>query len=407
MPSGSEAAASERRVWVSRRSGFWLIAYLFVASMLGNTLPTPLYVIYQSRWLFSSGVITLVFAVYAGGALAALLLAGRASDQVGRRPVLLASLGFSAASSVAFIFASSLGWLFAGRVLSGLSAGIVTGTATAMLTDLAGAALVRRASIVATVATTGGLGLGPILAGLLAEYLPNPTVLVFQVHLVLLAFAAAALAIVPETVPSRRRLVLRFQGFRIPQPARHEFLAAGAAGFTALALMGLFTALAPSFLGGVLHVTRPTVGGLIVFLMFAASSLTQITAGRFPGRLSMRLGLSLFILALAFVVAALQQASLVLFVAATIVVGVAVGAAFIGSLATANRLAPPEIRGQVVSTYFTFAYVGLTVPVIAVGFAADRVGFFGAVLACSVGLAALCILALVLSKQAPVSEAAK
>src|SRR5918999_289422 len=159
------AATSPRRFVVSRRSGFWLIAYLFVASMLGNTLPTPLYVIYQSEWLFSSGVITLVFAAYAAGALAALLLAGQAADQVGRRPVLLAAIGLNAVSSLAFIFASSLGWLFAGRILSGLSAGIVTGTATATLADLAGASLVRRASIVATVATTGGLGLGPILAG--------------------------------------------------------------------------------------------------------------------------------------------------------------------------------------------------------------------------------------------------
>jgi MFS family permease len=265
---------------------------------------------------------------------------------------------------------------------------------------MAGSALVRRASIVATAATTGGLGLGPLVAGLLAEYGPNPTVLVFEVHLLLLAFAAVGLAVVPETVSSRRKLILKFEGFRIPQPARREFVAAGAAGFAALALMGLFTALAPSFLGSVLHVTRPTLGGLVVFLIFAASTGTQIALGRYPSHSSMRLGLSLFVVALALVVAALQQASLPLFVVATIVGGIAVGAAFIGSLATANRLAPADIRGQVVSTYFTFAYVGLTIPVIAVGFAADRIGFLGAVLACSVGLAAVCVFALVLAGRA-------
>jgi MFS family permease len=406
--SARSAVTRQRRYSVSRRTGFWLIAYLFVASMLGNTLPTPLYVIYQSQWLFSSGVITLVFAAYAAGALAALLLAGRAADQVGRRPVLLAAIGLNAVSSLAFIFASSLGWLFAGRVLSGLSAGIVTGTATATLADMAGPALLRRASIVATVATTGGLGLGPLLAGSLAEFAPNPTVLVFQVHLVLLAFAALALAVVPETVPSPSRLVLRFAGFRIPQLGRREFVAAGATGFAALALMGLFTALAPSFLGGVLHVTRPTIGGLVVFLLFGASTVTQIVVGRYPSHLNMRLGLGLFVLALALVVAALQQASLTFFLAATLVAGVAVGATFIGSLATANRLAPQEIRGQVVSTYFTFAYLGLTVPVIAVGFAADLIGFLGAVLACSVGLAVVCMFALVLAGRArPVSEVAR
>ncbi|MDQ4149501.1 MAG: MFS transporter [Actinomycetota bacterium] len=187
-------------------------------------------------------------------------------------------------------------------------------------------------------------------------------------------------------------------GLRVPEAARREFFSAGTAGFAALALLGLYTALAPSFLGGVLHVTRPSVGGLMVFLIFGASTLTQIALGKVPSHTSARIGLCLFLVGVALVVVALQQASFSLFVAATVVSGVAVGAAFIGSLATANRLAPPEIRGQVVSTYFTFAYVGLTVPVIGVGFAADRIGFLGAVLACAVGLAVLCVLALVLSR---------
>lgn len=99
--------------------------------MMGNTLPTPLYVLYQAKWHFSSGVVTLVFAAYAVGVVTALLFAGRSSDQVGRRPVLATALVFSATSAVAFILASGVGWLFAGRVLSGLSAGLVTGTGTA------------------------------------------------------------------------------------------------------------------------------------------------------------------------------------------------------------------------------------------------------------------------------------
>jgi hypothetical protein len=92
----------------------WLLAYLFAAVMLGTTLPTPLYVLYQAQWHFSAEIITLVFATYAVGVLAALLLAGRSSDQVGRRPVLAAALGFSTLSTLVFILAPSLGWLFVG-----------------------------------------------------------------------------------------------------------------------------------------------------------------------------------------------------------------------------------------------------------------------------------------------------
>src|SRR5258708_19442480 len=106
--------------------------------MIGTSLPTPLYVIYQAQWHVSSGIVSVIFASYAAGVLVALLLAGRSSDQVGSRPVVLAALGFSAVSTVVFILAPSLGWLFVGRVLSGLSAGLVTGTATPTLTETYG-----------------------------------------------------------------------------------------------------------------------------------------------------------------------------------------------------------------------------------------------------------------------------
>lgn len=379
---------------VSRRTGFWIVAYVFAATMVGNTLPTPLYVIYQAQWHFASGMITLIFASYAAGVLAALLLAGRSSDQVGRRAVLAAAVVFSALSTVAFIVASNVGWLFAGRILSGLSAGLVTGTGTAMLTELSTAPTPRRASMVATAATTGGLGLGPLIAGLFAQFGPNPTVLVFQAYLVLLVLAAIGLAVVPETVPTRTRLRLRFVGFGIPSDAKTAFLAASVAGFAALALLGLFTALAPSFLGGVLHQRNHAISGLVVFLIFAASTLTQLTMSRLPSQVSTRFGLSLFVVALGFIVVALQQASLPLFLLGTVISGVAVGGAFIGSLSTANRVAPPATRGQVVSTYFTFAYIGLTLPVIGVGFAAQQVGDFAAVLGCAVALTCLCLAAL-------------
>jgi MFS family permease len=391
---------SDHDVSVSPRLGFWMVAYVFTAAMLGNTLPTPLYVIYQARFHFSSGMVTLIFATYAAGVLVALLLAGRASDQVGRRPILAAALGFSVFSTLAFIFASSTGWLFAGRALSGLSAGLITGTGTATLTELAGAGGVRRASIVATAATTGGLGLGPLVAGFFAEYAPNPTVLVFQIYLGLLALGFMCVAVTPETVRNRRHLQLRFVGFRIPQAHRREFLAAGAAGFAALALLGLFTALAPSFLGGVMDVRNHALGGFLVFLMFAASTLAQIAFGRSPSEWSMRIGLGVFIVALALIVAALDRESMALFVAGTIVGGGAVGAAFIGSLSTANRLAPAEVRAQIVSTYFTIAYVGLIIPVITVGYTAEHIGYLAAVFACAIGLALVCAATIIFSGRA-------
>jgi MFS family permease len=387
-PSGAGERPARR---LSRPVAFWMIAYVFAVTMLGTTLPTPLYVIYQSQWHFSTSLITLIFATYAVGVLVALLAAGRSSDQVGRRPVLAAAVGLSIVSAVTFILAPDVGWLFVGRLLSGLSAGLMTGTATAALTETAEPGAGRRASLVASTANLGGLGLGPLLAGLLAQYAPVPTVLPFIVQLGLVAVAGLALLAIPETVPGRSALSLRFRGLGIPRAGRAEFIAAGCAAFAAFSLLGLFSALVPTFLGGVLHETSHALAGGVVFLAFGIGACTQLAASGLPSRPVILVGLTIFLAALALIVAGLSAASLPVFLAGTVVSGVAVGAVFMGSLAVANRLAPAATRGQIISTYFVFAYVGLTVPVIAAGYGSQAFGDFRATLYCAVVLAAIAL----------------
>ena len=400
-PSLGPSLGTERgRPGVPRRVAFWLLALVFTVTMLGTTLPTPLYVIYQARWHFSPAIVTVIFAVYAAGVLAALLLAGRASDQTGRKPVLAASLGCSALSTVVFILAPNVGVLLAARILSGLSAGLMTGTATATLTELIPGPASRRASLVATAVNMGGLGLGPLIAGLFAQYAPHPTVLVFEVYLALLAVAGLCLLLIPETVSPRTRPALRFAGLSIPEQGRREFVAAGVAGFAAFSLLGLFAALAPTFVGNVLHESSHAIQGGVVFLMLAVGTVTQLLLARFNSRRVVTAGLGLFLAALALIVAALSQAAIGLFLAGTVLAGVAVGAVFLGSLATANRLAPAGQRGQTISTFFVLCYTGLIIPVIGVGVASGFTGDFRAVLGLSVLLAALCLFSLASTRRA-------
>src|ERR1700728_2878493 len=115
---GQPSPAGQRDPAVPRQVAFWLLALVLAVTMLGTTLPTPLYVIYQGRWHFSAAIVTVTFAVYAVAVIATLLLAGRSSDQAGRRPVLAVALAASALSTVAFILAPDVGVLFVGRILS-------------------------------------------------------------------------------------------------------------------------------------------------------------------------------------------------------------------------------------------------------------------------------------------------
>ena len=376
---------------VPRRAGFWLMALVLTLTMLGTTLPTPLYDIYQSRWHFSAAMVTVTYAAYAAAVIATLLLAGRSSDQAGRRPVLAAALAASAVSTIVFIVAPDVGVLIAARIVSGLSAGLVTGTATAALTKLAPAASRRRASLVATAANMGGLGLGPLVAGLFAQYAPHPTTLVFEIYLAVLAVAALMVAVVPETVRDRTRPALRFAGLGIPERGRGEFIAAGVAGFATFALLGLFSSLVPGLLAGGLHQHSHAVQGGVVFLLLAVGTITQVALSRFSSRRVVLAGLALFLAALGLIVAALASSGMPLFLTGTVAGGVACGAIFLGSLATANRLAPADRRGQVVSAFFVAAYVGLIVPVVGVGILSEFTGTFTAVLTFSILLAVLCL----------------
>ena len=384
-PAARTAPAAPRQV------AFWLIALVLGVTMLGTTLPTPLYVIYQGRWHLSAAMVTVTFAAYAAAVLATLLLAGRSSDEAGRRPVMAVALAASAMSTVMFILAPGSGALIAARIVSGLSAGLMTGTATATLTELVPAAARRRASLVATAANMGGLGLGSLVAGLFAQYAPHPTTLVFAVYLAALAAAALMLLLVPETVRPRTRPALRFAGLGIPARGRGEFIAAAVAAFAAFALLGLFSSLVPGFIGGVLHQDSHAVQGAVVFLLLAVGTVTQVMLSRLSSRRVTLAGLGLFVAALALIIVALAQAGMVLFLAGTVTGGVAVGAIFLGSLATASRLAPAGRRGQAISAFFAACYAGLIIPVIGVGVLSEFTGTFPAVVTFSALLAVLCL----------------
>jgi MFS family permease len=373
---------------------FAAISVLFVVVMIGTTLPTPLYVFWQRQYSFGSAVTTVVFATYAFGVLAALLTAGQASDEAGRRPVLGVALALSLLASAGFAAADSIAVLLAARFVSGLAAGLTTAAATASLRELAGRGHPEAAAVVPGAVNLFGLGFGPLLAGVLAELIPAyPTTVPFEVHTVLIACASLAL-IPPDTVTPRPKPTwVRRPRMAVPSHSGWTFWAAALAGLISFALLGLFTSVIPSFLGETLHEHHPAVVGAVVFALFVSAVAAQILCRRVDRGKAVRSGLLLLPVALALIVAGLYAASFAVFLVGTVAAGGAVGAIFLGSLDTALSVAAPDQRGQVGSAYFTSAYVGLTIPVIGVGFAAQAFGARSSVLVAAVVLAIAALLA--------------
>ena len=375
------------------RLAFGLLAYAFAAIMVGTTLPTPMYALYGQQMHFAVLTTTVIYATYAGGVLFALLAFGRWSDAIGRRPVLLAGVVFALASAAVFLVADSVSLLLVARVLSGLSAGVFTGTATAAVIEAAPESWRTRAAAVATVANMGGLGIGPLLAGLLVEYAPAPLHLSFIVHIVLALLAGVAVLVVPET--SQRTGTIGVQRLSVPAEVRAVFVVASLAAFAGFAVTGLFAAVAPSFVAGVVGIDNHAVAGLIAGSIFFASAVAQIAARNLNPNRAVAIGCAILVAGMVILAVALTLSSLIGLVAAAVVAGIGQGISFSRGLAAVAERTPADRRAEVSSTYFVVAYVAISLPVVGEGVAAQHWGLQTAGVTFAVAVAILSAICLV------------
>jgi MFS family permease len=370
-PSRSASPLATARL--SRRAGFWAIAFSFLTITAFSTAPSSLYGLYERSEHLSSLTITIVYAVYAVGVVASLMLAGHVSDWYGRRVVLLPAIAVAIVAAVVFLVWRSLAGLFAARVLTGVAVGAAVATATAFIADLdagPGGVPTRRAGIVATIANIGGLACGPLIAGLLARYAPRGLTLPFQVFLAALVVAAVLVAMSPEGhPPAGPRPRYRPQQLSVPVEARRTFTAATVGAFLCFAVFGLFAGLAGAFLAGPLHHPSPALIGLTIFVTFGSGVVVQTTTTTWPahrliaaGVVPALIGLGLLVLS-----AWTSPPSLVLFLIGGIVAGAGGGAIFRGSLTLVISTSGADDLAGALATFFISGYAGLSVPVVGVG----------------------------------------
>jgi MFS family permease len=214
----------------------------------------------------------------------------------------------------------------------------------------------------------GGLAFGPLVGGVLAQYVSEPLQRPYEIFLVLLLISAVGIALVPETVERLEvRPAYRPQRVAVPSSARPLFFASAIGAFAAFAVFGLFTSLAPTFLAGVLHHPSRLLAGVVAFAVFIAGAVSQAVFVRLTRSAQLRVGLGAMSVGLVGVAAGGLLPNLALFVVGGVLAGAGVGLVFRGAVATAASLADPMSRGEVLAALFLIAYAGLAVPVLAIG----------------------------------------
>jgi hypothetical protein len=350
-------------------SAFWLVAFAFLIVMAFATLPSPLYGVYRERDHLSAFTITIVYAIWAAGTIAALIAVPFIAARIGRRGAMLAALTTMIAAAGELAAWKALPGLLLGRLLTGVAVGLAAGTAITYLIELrlradsnASPGLART---IGTSVNVGALGIGPLVAGCLAAWASKPLTLPYLVWIALGALALVGVAAAPETgAPAANRAPF---SVRLPVPA-------GAATLAAFAANGLFAGLSGLFLATTLHHPSHALAGATLFVVFSAGVLSQLATARMRasrvfalGTISMLVGLVVLVIAVR-----LSTPSLALFLISGGLIGAGAGAVFKGTTGVVLDGTAPEDRVAMTSELLIALFVGLSVPVIGAGVALDQ-----------------------------------
>jgi MFS family permease len=356
------------------------IALAFTSLYLGAGVLTPLLVVYKEQWDFSPSLLTLAFAVYAVGFLAAILTLGTLSDHIGRRPVLIGSLIIALAANVLFLLAPDIGWVIAGRIVQGVATGAASSALTAALVEVAPANRKRLGTVLGSVSVSGGLAIGSLLAGLAIQLTSAANSIAFVVLIVITVVAIIATALSPETAPSAagalRSLIPRVA---ITPAARIEFIAAAPVVAAAWMLAGLSGGLAPSMVRSVFHLDSGLLNGVSGFIAPAVSAIIGLTFAGLPSRRAMIIGIYASIVGALAIIGGVYFTSLAIMIIGQAIAGVGFGACFTAALQLIFPLAAPDQRGAVVAGIYVVSYVAFGVPLVIAGQLAGPLGEVAAV----------------------------
>ncbi|MET7672584.1 MFS transporter [Micromonospora luteifusca] len=343
-------------------------ALAFTSLHLAAGVLTPLLVLYRQQGNFAPSLLTLAFAVYAIGFLAAVLTLGSLSDHVGRRPVLLGALVVQLASNVLFLVAPDVSWVIAGRIVQGVASGAATAAFTAALVELAPPNKKRLGTVLGSVGLTGGLSVGSLLAGLAIQLTPRANSIVFAVLVVLTILGAVVIALSPETMPRTsgglRSMVPRVA---IPPTARAEFAAAAPVVAAVWMLAGLSGGLAPSMVRSVFHLDSGLLNGVAGFIAPAVSAVVGLTFARINPRRAMIIGIYASLAGAIGIIGGVFAESLAVMIIGQAIAGVGFGASFTAALRLIFPLAAAHQRAGVVGGIYVVSYVAFGLPIVIEG----------------------------------------
>jgi predicted MFS family arabinose efflux permease len=371
----------------------WGAAGIVTAVFMLSNSPTPLYEHWRQEMGFSAGTLTVIFALYIAGLLGTLLVAGQLSDRYGRKPVLLPGLAAALVACLLFATANSVLALGIARFLTGIAVGVIVSAGMASVGDLGGDSRRRQAALLASVAMVFGAGLGPLLAGGLAQSMKQPIVTIFGIELLVLLSALA----VTFWLPLRRPEASAGNAIRIRLPsvpaANRRHLALGISIFgPGITATSFVLALGPSLLSRLLQVHSPLIAGGMACAMFLTATGVQFAVRKWSVRSILLGGAAAIGLAMLSLGLAINAAIAPALILAALLAGAGQGLGQLGGLTLISLNVPDTRRAEANAVLNIGGYIPAGILPVATGYMID---FFGMPIAASLFAAVLAAAAIV------------
>ncbi|GAU65187.1 putative drug transporter [Streptomyces sp. NBRC 110611] len=354
----------------------WFAAWPVVALFILSNAAMPLYAVWQRHLGFTSGTLTLIYAAYMAGLLGVLPVAGVASDRLGRKPVLIPALLLGIVACLIYATAPSVAALVAARLLTGVATGAAVSAGMAAVTDIAAGR--RLGPLLASTGMVLGAGIGPVLAGVLSETVPGPTVTVFVVEAALLATALAVVSRMP--LPRRAGgtgTAAPGSWVRLPAVPRdnRRHLALGLAAFApGISGTGFVLSLGPSLLSGLLDTANRALVGGMALAMFLSATGVQFALRRTAVRTALLASGAATVAGTLALIAAVHTATLAPLIAAVILAGAGQGAGQLGGLTLLSRKVPATRRAEANAALNAGGYFLAGALPVADGYLSDAIG---------------------------------
>jgi MFS family permease len=355
---------------LSDSAAFWGVGGILGVFLFAASAPAPLYRVYAARWHFSPLTLTVVFAIYALGLLLALLVTGRLSDHLGRRPVILAAIAAEIIAMACFIAADSTVLLLAARAVQGLATGCALGVLSATLAELSESFAPALGAVVTNSATVFGLAAGGLGSSALVQYGPSPLRLVYWLIIAGLAAGAAVVGGMRETGERRPGSSASLKPVvGVPPEVRSTFVTILPSLVALWALSGFYLSLAPGLIGSIEGSPNLLWGGAAVFCLCFSGGTAVIFLREVTAPTAMLIGCIALFAVVGLIVIAIAASSTALFLIGSVIAGVGFGLAFLGNIRAVIRVAAPAQRAGTLAVLYIVSYTMFSIPIVIAGIA--------------------------------------